>query len=419
MSHMAKIGAPIWYDGFSPVSFPRLERDAAVDICIIGGGIAGVTAAYLLSGKGLRVALIEKDALASGATGATTAILSSVLDTDMSDLLSLYGEERARVIIASHTEAISQIEHAIEKESLECDFVRCPAFLYASDSSQRESLESELIAGQKLGYDISRAEKPLGMRHFGALEVKSLGKFHPLKYLYGLARAAKRGGVQIYEKTEATALDGEGPIHVRTNRGTISARYVFVATYEPFTKPFSLYFKKAFYVSYMLAGSIRKGALPEGTYEDFANPYTYFRIDAGKDADRIILGGADHRADLPIKPAKNYKALEDHARRIFAGIDYSFKTKWRGPILEPIDALAYIGQFGNRYTYVAFGFSGNGMTYGTLSAKMFADHALGNGSPYTGIYDPSRIPGFKDLFVKGRDYVGELFGGAVKNALTH
>ncbi|MBV9159823.1 MAG: FAD-binding oxidoreductase, partial [Candidatus Kaiserbacteria bacterium] len=96
-----------------------------------------------------------------------------------------------------------------------------------------------------------------------------------------------------------------------------------------------------------------------------------------------------------------------------------FENQWTGQILEPIDGLAMIGQFGSRYLYVAMGFSGNGMTYGTIAAKMFTDHVMGDGSPYSTLYDPARIPDLKDLYIKGRDYVQEFFGGAVKNAVTY
>lgn len=415
---MKRNTAPVW-DASPMPSFAPLAENMTVDVAIIGGGISGISAAYLLVGKDLSIALIEKDHLDWGASGVTTAFLNTILDTNMSDLILIHGRECAQLIVASHREAIDRIERIVEKESIDCEFMRCPNYLYASTEDQRTELESEYAAALQIGYEASMHRDARGMRNFGALEIRGQGKFHPRKYLAALAEKTKERGVHIFEKTEALELQGDSPITVRTAHGTITARFVFIATYEPFTKPLSLYFKKGSYISYVLAGTIEKGALAEATYEDLSNPYNYFRIDADEKADRIIFGGADHRADVKVAPEKNFQALEDAAAKTLQGTSYRFDREWSGPILEPLDGLAYIGQFDKGNMFVAFGFSGNGMTYGTISAKMFADHVLGNGSPYTVLYDPGRLPDLKELYVKGRDYVGELFGGAVRNTFTY
>lgn len=409
---------PLWSEHPLP-SYPALDRDLSVDVAIIGGGIAGLSAAYELRDKDRTVALIEKDRLVSGATGYTTAFLSSILDTNMSDLITMWGDEKARLLVRSHAEAIERVSARIKDESIDAEYLPCPTYMYASDEAQREDLHKELEAGMKLGYQIKKHEGALGLQHFGVLEVGGQAMFHPRKYLGGIAEKAAKSGVQIFEATEALSLSGESPVIIKTPKGTITAKHVLLATYEPFTKPLSLYFKKALYVSYILVGRIEQGKLPHATYENMANPYDYFRIDPGEGYDRIIFGGADHRSDVPVAAEKNFKAVEDHAKETLKGIDCAFESGWRGYILEPIDGIAYIGTFGSPAIFVAMAFSGNGMTYGTIAGKMFADHVLGNGSPYTALYNPGRIPDFTDLFVKGRDYIAEFFGGAVKNAISY
>ncbi|MBV9159951.1 MAG: FAD-binding oxidoreductase, partial [Candidatus Kaiserbacteria bacterium] len=307
---MARAKKPIWDDDAPVAKFPRLEGDLDVDVAVVGGGITGVTAAYLLAKKNLRVVLIEKDAIGHGATGVTTAFLTQSLDTDPQDLEKMLGKKSAELAYQSHGEAIDTVEKIITKEGIDCEFMRCSNFFFASADDQSKEIDSLLAGATALGLPMKKATAALPFKHFGALDLSDQAKFHPLKYLYALAKKAEEYGAQIHEKTEAKSLSGEGPITIETARGTIHARYALLATYEPFTKPISLYFKKAFYTTYMLAGKVKKDFLPEATYEDLSNPYNYFRIDRGGKSDRIVFGGADHRSDVKVSPAKNFKAIE-------------------------------------------------------------------------------------------------------------
>lgn len=161
--------------------------------------------------------------------------------------------------------------------------------------------------------------------------------------------------------------------------------------------------------------SIPSGKLAEGIYEDDENPYHYFRVD--KDAqglrDRVLLGGADHRHELPLDEEKAYAALEDYWKRIVPDCEYEIVLQWSGPIIETVDGLALIGPYSKREpgAFLATGFSGNGMTYGTLAAKMFAQFAVGSRIPWKDLYDPLRKPKAHQLWHKGKDYTEELFRG--------
>lgn len=411
---------PTWMADTEPREYPAMPGDRQADVCIVGGGITGVTAAYLLARSGKKVILIDCDAVGSGATGYTTAFLSSIIDTDLSDLVHNLDKTKSRAVIDSHRAAIDFVETTVRDEKIDCEFTRCSTYMYAADSSQRETLDEERAAAVELGYDVSEVETPLGFTHSGAIELKQQAKFHPLKYVYSLAQKAQSLGAEIYENTQAKTLKTEGGIVVETSHGRIHAAHVLMATYEPFNKPLSLYFKKAFYTTYMYEGFLPKGIIPEGTYEDLSNPYQYFRIDASDDSrDRIIIGGEDHRSDVKVSEEKNYKALRDYMQAHFDNTDIELTRSWNGGILEPIDGFAFIGPFGNPDVFVTMAFSGNGMTYGTIAAMMFRDHVLGNGSPWTTFYDPSRLPEIRDLYVKGRDYISEFFGGAVHNAVRY
>lgn len=408
---------PTWFADARMPRYPRLSKDIEADAVVIGGGITGLSAAYFLAKEGKRVVLIEKERLASGATGRTTAIISSIIDTSMPDILTMFGKETGRRIIDGHRHAIDSIENIVESETIDCDFMRTPSYLYASEPSQEKALKKEFEAAGKLGYAVKKIFPDFPLRNFGVLEIADQAKFHPLKYLSELAQAATDAGAEIFEETEAKHISGKGPLEIETEGGAIRAQFSLLATYEPFTKPLSLYFKKAFYRTYMIEASIPTEVFPEASFEDLSNPYTYFRVDAGKAKDRLIIGGEDHRSDLHVSREKSWKALEDKIRNTL-GVDYAITRRWPGPILEPIDGIPYIGPFG-AHTFVAMGFSGNGMTYGTLSARMFADYVLGRKNAWSDVFDPGRIPGPIDLYIKGRDYVEEFFGGAVRNTFAY
>jgi glycine/D-amino acid oxidase-like deaminating enzyme len=202
-------------------------------------------------------------------------------------------------------------------------------------------------------------------------------------------------------------------LHIKN--GTVKAEWVISATYEPFGQPVGLYFKKGMYESYVFELEIPKDKIPEGIYEDMENPYHYFRIDKKGEYDRMIIGGEDHRQDIPVDDEKNFNALEEYVQETFPELEYKIIHKWDGPILEPSDGLAFIGCHKNPRVLYAFGFSGNGMTYGGIASSIFKDTIMGNGNPYSDIYRANRLLGIKPLITKGKDYTGELIGGALKN----
>src|SRR5262245_21437257 len=120
---------PVWRDVALP-RFPRLDRNLAVDVAVIGGGITGITTAYLLKQAGHKVALLDRRRLAAMDTGHTTAHLTCVTDTRLTQLAHWYGEERARAAWLAGLTAISQIQQLIEAEDIACNFRRVPVYLH-------------------------------------------------------------------------------------------------------------------------------------------------------------------------------------------------------------------------------------------------------------------------------------------------
>lgn len=411
---------PGWPEDIKPrMRYPQLKKKLAVDVVIIGGGLCGILTAYFLNKAGKKVALVEKKKIGDGATEYTTAFVTGVVDTDLNNLKDMFGEKKARLVWESGNQAIDIIENIVNEEKIECDFKRCPAFMYATSEEDAKYLKEIVSTARKLGFKLSfsRNKNP-HFNNFGLVEIKNQAKFHPLKFLSSLAQKISNNGISIFEETEVLKIVEDNPVVVKTKQTSIEAQYAILATYEPLGRPLELLLKNGLYISYVLEAKIPKNRILEAIYWDIESPYHYFRVDSQKNHDRLIIGGEDHRSELKIDPQKNYLALEKYLKTIMPGLKYELTRKWAGPIMETIDGLPYIGRMlRNDSHLVATGFSGNGMTYSAIAAIIFRDIIMGNKNEWLSLYNAKRIPTITQLVKKGVDYTKVLYGGAIKNFL--
>jgi glycine/D-amino acid oxidase-like deaminating enzyme len=413
---------PTWHDVLHDVKLhSKLEKNIACDVLVIGGGIAGATTAYLLAKAGKDVVLIEKGSLKDTVPSYTTAFLTSIIDTDLHDLEKMMKKGGVRKVISSGEEAIREVEKIINEENINCDFKRVPHFSFARTEDGLERFREDASLLQSLGFEAKMVAGFLfTFETLGAMEMKHQAKFHPMKYLLGLREAFLKYGGKIFENTEAEEIlnRGNGMMKIVTTDALISAKYVVMATHSPMIRPWWYMLKQGTYESYICELQIPKGLIHEGLYEDDDNPYHYFRIDAGEgNSDRMIIGGEDHRTEIKISPDKSFGALKEYIDDLLPKVPYKIVREWSGPIIESTDGLPLIGRISKKHPnqFVATSFSGNGMTYGTLSGMLISDLILGRKNIYEKIYEPSRPFSLTDVLIKGRDYIGEFFSGAFAN----
>jgi glycine/D-amino acid oxidase-like deaminating enzyme len=408
---------PVWKEGLEKPEFSKLDRNIKTDVAIIGGGLAGVLTAYLLASEGKKVVLLEKKKIGSGATEYTTAFITQDVDTDLKDLVKLFGYEKARLVWQSGADATDLIEKIIDQEKIDCEFKRTPLTAFASDPNQYHDLVEEQKTIKEFGFDVSdlTQHSDLGFSNFGSFTLNNQAKFHPLKFLWTLASRLKDRGVEIFQESEVVEIKHEEDfILIETDSHQVEARQVIVATYQPFHNRIRLFLKRGMYRSYVITAKLPKNLIPEGLYLDNDNPYHYFRIDKYENYDQMILGGEDIKTIFKIDKEKSFNALAEYFMKILPNQILEISHRWVGPILEPSDGLALIGEtYENEF--VATAFSGNGMTYSAISALILTDQIMGRENIYAHVYDPKRIPSLKQLFIKGTDYMDEFLGGAAKN----
>ena len=370
---------------------------------IVGGGMAGITNAYLLSKAGKKVVLLEKENLGEHVTDRTTGFLTSVIDTDPEKLTKQFGTRNAELILESHKNAITEVEKIIKEEKIECEFERCTNYIYANNKNEERVLLNLAKVYKKLGIEAEyKKENKLKFNDFGYIEMPNHAKFNAIKYLTSLAKLATKNGAIIAEYTQVFGLeDKKDFVNVDVKDvGIIKAKKVITATYVAFNPPKNLDHLANLYREYVIEYEISKDSLTLGTYEDTRLPYNYFRIDRHGDFDRLVIGGADHLDTLNLDREINHSLMSEYTKKLFNKMSLREIRHWSGQMLETNDGLAFIGNPKGKNIFYIFGFSGNGMTYSYIAAKIILDQLLSHENFYSKIYSVDRkIDWWKNLFL--------------------
>ncbi len=387
-----------------PFSFEKLNTNIDIDILVIGGGIAGLTTAYCLAKEGRKVVLVEDGFIGSGETGRTTGHLTCALDDRYFQLEKTFDLPTAKLAAESHMAAIEWIANTVKQNNIDCHFKRVDGYLFSHHSDSAETLQDEFKATQRAGIRtemLSNIPAITTEKFKGCIKFPNQAQFHILLYMEGLADAFLQLGGKIYTETKAESITKEG---ASANGFKIKANHIVVATNTPVNDWVAMHTKQWPYRSYVIAAKIPKGKLPYALWWDtgdsdskwISKPYHYIRLEEYNDQyDLLISGGEDHRTgqadDEDIKEEDRYTNLENWTRLHFPLIE-EIVFKWSGQVMEPVDALAYIGRNpGDENIYIITGDSGNGMTHGTLGGMIIKDIINGVENPWIKMYSPSRI----------------------------
>lgn len=381
-----------WIETTPDTDYPQLTPGVEVDVCVIGAGITGLTAAALLKREGKTVAVVEAKRIVRGATGYTTAKVTSGHGVVYGELESKFGRDGARAYAQSQEAAKERIARFVEEDGIDCDFERKSNYVYAESAEEVDELQQEADAAKRAGLDASFVrDVPLPYEVAGAVRLENQAQFHPRKYLLALAAGIDGDGSHVFEQTNATNVSDGDPCEVETDKGTVRARDVVIATHLPFMDR-GLFFAKAHpHRSYAVAAPIDEAAAPDGMFINSGTPTRSVRLLRDGDRTYLNVGGEGHKPATEENTPQRYRTLEEFLGRHWpqaSPVEY----RWSTQDYMSVDRVPYIGRLrrGSDHVFTATGYNKWGMTSGTLAAMLLSDRIVGRQNEWAALYESKR-----------------------------
>ncbi len=366
--------------------YPPLIGDTQTDICVVGGGYAGLSTALELSMRGYRVVLLEANRIGWGASGRNGGQIVSGFSAGMDKIRAWVGRDDARHLWQLAEEAKTLLRERVARHEIRCDLKS--GYLFAGLKPRHvDWLKAEYDLWTK-EYDypclelldrVRMREEVNSDLYIAGLLDRGGGHLHPLNYALGLARAAREQGVMIHERSAVTGVDDKPIAIVKTESGSVRADHVVMC------------------VNAYLGGlvpSIQRKIMPVGTYVAATEPLgealsksliphdiavadiklalDYYRLSADR---RLLFGG---KVSYTTVPPPNLKASMRRAMvKVFPqlsgiGIDYA----WGGYVAITVERTPHLGRIGKN-TYFAQGFSGHGVALTGIAGRVIAGAIAG------------------------------------------
>lgn len=414
-----------WRTSVDSPTFPSLDEDLDVDVIVVGGGITGITSAYLLAQDGLKVAVIEADKVLNGTTGHTTAKITAQHDLIYDEFIQNMGRTTARLYYDANMEALAFIKKTVEEHQIDCDFTTVDAYIYSVTEKYAEKIKKEADAYERLQIEGGLVDGlPFDIDVQNVLVMKNQAQFHVTKYLVQLIDLFTQKGGQIFEDTVAVNIEaGERPVVLTRNEKRISAKHVLICTHFPFYEGTGLYSTRMYADrSYALAVKSRK-EFPSGIFISADEPTRSFRSVMDNGEELVLIVGENHKTgQSPVETMEHYKALEQFGEEVF-GLE-KIVQRWSAQDLVTLDKLPYIGEItsGNPNILIATGFRKWGMSNGTAAALLFRDMVIGKENKFEKLYTPTRFyahPSLKNFLVQNANVVGQLIKGKLDSPKTN
>ncbi|GGH10048.1 FAD-dependent oxidoreductase [Pedobacter zeae] len=415
-----------WQSSLSrEIEQPAAENGVIYDTLIVGGGITGITTAFLLQKSGQKCVLAEAHCLGFGTTGGTTAHLNTFFDTTYPEIDGAFGTEASKMMATAAKNVIDFIQANVDTLGINADFEYKDAYLFSQTEKETAQLQEILSAAKQAGVAVSEVFEnglPIDFEH--ALLFKDQAQFHPLKYIYAMAEAFQKLGGILLENTIITGSSFKDEIHnAEAEHITLQAKNLVYATHiPPGVNLLSL--RNAPYRSYVLGVKLEDGNYPESLAYDMQEPYHYFRTHKINGEKILIVGGEDHKTGHE-DPQQAFENLEQYVRKYFKVSDIPYR--WSSQYYVPVDGLPYIGHLpgGEERVFAATGFNGNGMILGTLSALILHDLILKKENRLADLFKPSRlkpVAGFVEFIKENADvayhFVADRFSAETLDSIN-
>jgi glycine/D-amino acid oxidase-like deaminating enzyme len=399
---------PYWLDT-SPQGPDRstTELGGRVDVAVVGAGLTGLSAALHLARKGAKVAVLERDTVAFGASGRNGGMATTGLSIGFRDAIARYGFQRASAMFLAYNDAIDSVEKLVGEEGIDCDFARTGKMTLAAKPSHYDGLcRSHEALAERLGYETHlvpkreiRSEIASDRYHGAMVDSKGAG-LHVGKFARGLGEAAARQGAVIHEKApvEQVRRLGGTKHELVTPRGTIRAGQVLIATSGYTSRPFRWQQVRIapvgsfIIVTEPLGKDVCDQLMPNRRMaSDSKNLLYYFRITPDH---RLLFGGrARFAMSNPQSDQKSGRILQKAMISVFpqlaaARVDYC----WGGLVDMSMDRMVHAGEQDG--LFYSLGYSGHGVQMATYMGKQMAEYMNGadDANPWRDLTF-KRIPG--------------------------
>ena len=373
-------------------SYPALAGDASCDVAVIGGGLAGLSAAIDLRRRGFDVVLLDAREIGSGASGRNGGQAIHGLACDPETIEAQLGLDDARRVWDMSVEALDLLRERMQEHAIACDW-RDGYLGLATSARKGRALQVWADRIQAVyGYPLQRiAPAEIGRwiaspRYHSGIHDPRSGHLHPLKYTLGLARAAAAAGVRIHEQTAVLALvPGEQPA-LRTAVGDVRARQVLLAgnvylrgvapALEPRIMPVGTYIACSEVLDAALAASL----IPSGAAVCDTNfVLDYFRPTPDR---RLLYGGRvsySTRTPADLAEGMRRRMAQTFPQLAAARVEYAWGgfvdiTMNRAPDFGRLPA---VGGAGSNVYYLQ-GFSGHGLALTGLAGRLVAEAMAGD-----------------------------------------
>lgn len=356
------------------------------DVCIIGGGITGCSAALHLSERGYRVRLLEAARIGWGASGRSGGQIIPGLDVNVAGLRRQIGAESVRAIWDMTREAVDLVREQVARNRIDCDLKWGYVHAAARPRQMREleAWHSDLV--NNLGYDglqlLDRhaANERIGAAcyHGGAYQPDA-GHLHPLNYTLGLARAAQTAGATLHEQSRVTSITRGARVRVATTAGEVEADHLllcgnaYLSGVAPDVERTVLPVNTYILATEPLDPARVPGVLPhDDAVADLNLMLDYYRLSADR---RLLFGG---RVSYTGKRPRNLEgALRRRMTRVFPQLNRA-RTGfvWGGMVGVTRNGTPHFGRAASNIFY-AQGYTGHGMALTGLAGKLLAELVAG------------------------------------------
>ena len=381
---------------------PQLNESLRADVCVIGGGYTGVSAALALREKGYSVVLLEAERIGWGASGRNGGHAGGDPRHGVEELEEMYGKDEARRHFDLNAAALQHVKDRIAEHKIDCDFR--PGIIHATFSA-KETEESrhevDYLRAQYGAKHISfvspeeMSDKIASPCYHGGIRDADSGHLHPLNFVLGLAKAAKDAGVQIFEKSAVLSYDQNSPVTIKTEHGEVVADKVVLGANGYLGKLEPRVAGKIMPINnYMLATEplpeelCRELIRDNEAVSDTLFVVNYYRLSA--DNRMLFGGGENYRPGHFPKDIKGYvrkRMLRIYPQLADVNIDYG----WGGTLAVTMNRMVHFGRLDN--LYFAQGYSGHGLVLSTFAGTLIADAIAGDDDGFD-VFARANVPTF-------------------------